>query len=137
MKIAGPLVVGLGLFLTLGPGGSGCCKSAREEADPKPAGPIWFEDVTEKVGLKFVHDAGPIPKDKYFMPQILGSGAAVFDFDGDGLLDLYLLTNGGPDSQSTNRLFRQHPDGTFEDVSAGSGLDIPGHNMGVAIGDVN
>src|SRR5262249_54333427 len=57
--------------------------------------------------------------------------------DGDGRPDLLLLTNGGPDSKSTNKLFRQKSDGTFEDVSAGSGLDFPGFNMGVALGDVN
>jgi len=110
-----------------------------ESKEPPPAsGPRLFEDITKKVGLKFTHDAGPLPRDgKYFMPQIMGSGAAVFDFDGDGLLDVLLLTNGGPNSSSTNRLFRQLPDGTFQDVGAGSGLDFAGYNMGVAIGDVN
>src|SRR5262249_44275422 len=44
---------------------------------------------------------------------------------------------GGRASRSTNRLFRQRRDHTFEDVSAGSGLDIAGHNMGVAVADVN
>lgn len=97
--------------------------------------PSWFEDVTEQSGLHFVHDAGPIGD--YFMPQIMGSGAALFDYDNDGLLDIYLLQNGGLKSSSTNKLFRQTPDGRFEDVSKGSGLDIAGHNMGVAVGDVN
>ena len=86
-------------------------------------------------GLNFVHDPGPLGN--YFLPECMGSGAALFDFDGDGLLDIYLLQNGGPDSASKNRLFRQGPPGRFTDVSAGSGLDIAGHNMGVAIGDVN
>src|SRR6516165_1572675 len=102
---------------------------------PEPDALPWFEDVTEAVGLDFVHDAGPID-DKHFMPQIVGSGAAVFDFDGDGLLDIYLLNNGGPRGQP-NRLFRQLPGGRFQDVSKGSGLDITGYSMGVAIGDVN
>jgi enediyne biosynthesis protein E4 len=105
------------------------------EVQPPSAGPIWFEDVTEQVGLNFVHDAGPAGT--YFMPQQVGSGAALFDFDNDGLVDILLLQNGGPKSPSKNQLFRQQPDGTFKDVSAGSGLDINGHNMGVAIGDVN
>ncbi len=95
----------------------------------------WFEDVTEAKGLRFVHDAGPTGS--YFLPQIIGSGAALFDYDGDGRLDVYLLQNAGPGSRVTNRLFHQEPDGTFRDVSAGSGLDIDGHNMGVAVGDVN
>jgi hypothetical protein len=105
----------------------------RGEDDGMPA---WFEDVTDQVGLDFVHDAGPV-NDRFFMPQIIGSGAALFDFDGDGRLDLYLLTNGGPGSRSTNRLYRNLPGGTFKDVTEGSGLGIGGYNMGVAIGDVN
>jgi hypothetical protein len=96
--------------------------------------PAWFEDVTDKVGLDFVHDAGPTGN--YFMPQVFGSGAAMF-FDPHGRLYLYLLTNGGPESPSTNRLYRRRKNGTFEDVTAGSGLGIAGHNMGVAVGDVN
>jgi hypothetical protein len=67
----------------------------------------------------------------------MGSGCAIADLDGDGRPDLILLTNAGPQSKSTNKIFRQKPDGTFEDVSAGSGLDFPGWNMGIAIGDVN
>jgi enediyne biosynthesis protein E4 len=110
-----------------------------QRADDLPANGApedrWFEDVTEKVGLRFLHDAGPVGT--YFMPQQVGSGAAFFDFDQDGLLDILLLQNGGPQSASTNCLYRQRQDGTFEDVSKGSGLDVNGHNMGVAIGDVN
>jgi hypothetical protein len=71
------------------------------------------------------------------MPQIVGSGAALFDFDNDGRLDIYLIHNAGPQSKSTNRLFHQEKDGRFTDVSAGSGLDIAGYGMGVAVGDVN
>src|SRR5579885_3433159 len=100
-----------------------------------PAGPILFQDVTSQVGLAFVQDAGPLGD--YFMPQIVGSGAALFDYDNDGLLDIYLLNNAGPNSKSTNRLFHQEKDGGFRDASAGSGLDITGYGMGVAIGDIN
>ncbi len=99
------------------------------------AGPPWFEAITDQVGLDFVHDAGPVGD--YFMPQQIGSGAAFFDFNNDGRLDIYLLQNGGPKSTSTNRLYQQMPDGRFRDVSKGSGLDIAGYNMGVAVGDVN
>src|SRR5260221_161907 len=85
----------------------------------------WFEDITSKVGLDFTHDPGPTPQPNrpYFMPQNIGSGGAVFDFDGDGRLDLYLVNNAGPNG-AKNRLFHQEPDGTFRDVSAGSGLDV-------------
>ena len=67
----------------------------------------------------------------------MGSGAALFDFDSDGRLDIYLLHNGGPHGRRTTGCIRRMPDGTFKDVSAGSGLDIAGYNMGVAVGDVN
>ena len=114
---------------------SGCrptpVPSTSEETSLTP----WFEEVTEAKGLDFVHDAGPVGN--YFMPQIIGSGAALFDFDNDGRLDIYLVQNGGPNSPSRNRLFRQGADGRFTDVSAGSGLDVAGYGMGVAIGDVN
>jgi hypothetical protein len=91
-------------------------------------GPAWFADVTARLGIDFRHDAGP-PPGAYFMPQIVGSGAALFDFDGDGRLDLLLLQNGGPGG-AKNRLYRQEENGRFTDVSAG-------FNMGVAVGDVN
>jgi hypothetical protein len=120
------LVVLLGL-------GHGCEQAA--SVAPAPAEPPWFEEVTPANGLHFVHQTTPVGK--YFMPELMGSGAALFDFDNDGRLDVYLLQNTGPGSTATNRLFRQRPDGTFEDVSAGSGLDIAGHNMGVAVGDIN
>ena len=99
-----------------------------------PAGPAWFEDVTEAVGLDFVHDPGRT--DSYFMPQSMGSGAA-FLREADGTLYLYLLHDAGPDSGSVNRLYRREPDGTFRDVTAGSGLDVAGYSKGVAVGDVN
>jgi hypothetical protein len=97
--------------------------------------PPWFEDITNRCSLVFVHDAGPTDG-RYFLPQITGSGAALFDYDNDGRLDVYLVQNGGPGGAS-NRLFHQEADGRFTDVSKGSGLDVAGYGMGVAVGDVN
>jgi hypothetical protein len=94
----------------------------------------WFADVTEKSGLHFIHETGPVGN--YRLPEIMGSGAALFDYDNDGRLDIYLIQNGGPRG-AKNQLFRQQPDGTFADVSEGSGLDVAGYGMGVAVGDVN
>src|SRR5436309_3215544 len=123
------LVASAGIFLALSRPGP------KPPADADPGGPAWFADVTAEVGLDFVHDAGPVGH--FFMPQIMGAGAALFDFDNDGRLDIYLLQNAGPHSRSTNRLFRQTGDGKFVDVSQGSGLDVAGYGMGVAIGDIN
>src|SRR5262249_54073912 len=137
------LVWAVSLLLALAGTVAGCHKtnsaSRIEQASPvQPElqeAPPWFRDITDEVGLNFIHNAGPVGR--YFMPQSMGSGAALFDFDNNGRLDIYLLQNGGPNSDSTNRLFHQGADGRFTDVSAGSGLDIAGYGMGVAIGDVN
>jgi hypothetical protein len=138
------LLCGFGLLLALLSIPAGCRKadSVSSAKDPgsvpgsaETDSPPWFVDVTAESGLNFVHDAGPAGS--YFMPQIVGSGAGFFDFDNDGRLDIYLIQNGGPNSSSTNRLFHQEADGRFTDVSKGSGLDIAGHGMGVAVGDVN
>ena len=91
--------------------------------------------MTERVGLDFVHDVGPTGD--YFMPESLGSGAAIFDFDGDGRMDIFLLQNAGTNSTAKHQLFHQESDGRFRDVSADSGLDLPGLGMGVAVGDVD
>ena len=118
--------------------GSCSTKDVREVSDgavpEKTAEPPWFEDVSDAVGLNFVHDPGPT--DSYFTPQMMGSGCA-FLHEMDGTLYIYLLHMGGPDSKSVNRLYKRLPDGKLQDVSAGSGLDVAGYNTGVAIGDVN
>jgi hypothetical protein len=129
-----PLHLALGLAAILGAVALGCGGCGGPEKSGEPPGTAWFEDWTERSGLDFVHDAGPLGN--FFMPQIMGSGAALFDFNGDGRLDVYLLNNGGP-AGAKNRLYRQEHDGRFTDVSAGSGLDYAGRCMGVAVGDVN
>ena len=65
------------------------------------------------------------------------SGGAVFDYDQDGRMDVYRVQHGGPGSSHPNQLFHQEEDGGFKNVSAGSGLDVTGHGMGVAVGDIN
>jgi len=123
------------LFVLLG------CSSRPPESTPpaeseaKADGPDWFVDITERSGVRFHHDAGAI--EKHLMPQIVGSGCAVHDFDGDSRVDLLLLNNGGPGSPHRNAVYRQRSDGTFEDVSRGSGLEFSDYCMGVAIADVD
>lgn len=102
---------------------------------PEQAVPEWFADITTRSGLDFVHESGPTGT--YFMPESIGSGGALFDFDNDGRLDVYLLHCVAPGSKSRHRLYHQEADNRFRDVSAGSGLDVAGHGMGVAVGDVN
>jgi hypothetical protein len=133
MNLWRPLALTLLLLAAIHPW-LGCQKAAPPPEREADRGPAWFEDATDRLGLDFVHDCGPTGT--YFMPQIMASGAALI-LDKNDRLYLYLLANGGPDSKATNRLFRQRPDQTFEDVTAGSGLGIRGYNTGVAVGDVN
>ena len=95
---------------------------------------LWFEDITAQSGLDFKHDAGATGS--WFMPESIGSGGALLDFDNDGRLDIYLIHSAGP-SKSKNRLYHQEINGQFRDVSDGSGLDVSGYGMGAAVGDVN
>ncbi|HVS35197.1 MAG TPA: CRTAC1 family protein [Gemmataceae bacterium] len=123
------------LLLILGAAGCSPAPKPTAAGDPEQAdGPAWFEDVTDAVGLNFVHDCGPTGS--YFMPQAMGSGGA-FIRDNDGTLYVYLVQNAGPDSNSINRLYRREKDGMFTDVTEGSGLGVKGYGMGVAVGDVN
>jgi hypothetical protein len=115
---------------------AGCGKPANQSSLSSAKDRLpWFEEITERSGLQFIHDTGPT--NRYLVPEQMGSGAALFDFDNDGRLDIYLIQNAGPQSTSRNRLFRQEANGQFKDVSTGSGLDVAGFGMGVAIGDVS
>jgi enediyne biosynthesis protein E4 len=116
-----------------------------------PAAGALFVDATAETGPDFVHFNG-MTGHLYFN-EIMGPGAALFDFDGDGDLDAYLgqghlLGSGNPifppaPRAPTDRLFRNDPvaDGaggwrpSFVDVTAASGLGASGYAMGVAVGD--
>jgi hypothetical protein len=104
-------------------------------AAPPPAGPV-FTDVTAQAGIRFTHNSGRAGK-KY-LPETLGSGCAFFDADGDGWPDILLVngkdwTPGG--RKSLAALYRNNHNGTFTDITAGSGLDVEMYGMGVAIAD--
>jgi len=105
-----------------------------------------FVDVTRASGVKFEYLASHTSK-KYLL-ETMGAGVALFDYDNDGRLDLFLV-NGAPLNDLTlkgtipqktgpkywNRLYHQKPDGTFEDVTERAGLQGVGYGMGVAVGD--
>jgi hypothetical protein len=101
------------------------------------SGPPWFEEEAAARGLLFAHRSGH--RDRFLLPEIMGGGAALFDMDGDGDLDAYLVQSGNvtipSEKASGNRLFRNRGDGRFEDVTSGSGADAAGYGMGVAAGD--
>ena len=102
---------------------------------PAPAGPGWLTDVTESCGVEFTHDAGPTGQ--FFMPQSMVAGVAVLDADGDGRDDLFFIQSAGEKTGKGNQLYLQTAPGKFTNASAGSGLDIDGVSVGVAVGDVN
>jgi enediyne biosynthesis protein E4 len=105
-----------------------------------------FEDVTQQLAVNFRHCASHTSR-KYLL-ETMGAGVALFDYDNDGRLDLFLV-NGAPLSDPTpkgtvpqktepqywNRLYHQRADGTFEDVTEKAGLQGSGYGMGVAVGD--
>ncbi len=102
-------------------------------------GAPWFEDIAASAGVVFQHRAGH-EGSRYRLPEIMGGGAALFDMDGDGDLDLLLVQSGrlsGDDPGPRHRLFRNDGHARFEDVTAGSGIDVPGYGMGVATGDID
>ncbi len=108
--------------------------------------PANFVDVTARLGVRFQH-AAPHTSKKYLL-ETMGSGVALFDYDNDGRLDLFVVNGAeiidpsppGTIPQKTgpkywNRLYHQTSDGTFEDVTEKSGLQGVGYGMGVAVGD--
>ncbi len=105
-----------------------------------------FSDITAVSGLHFTGVADHTSR-KYLI-ETMGSGVALFDYDNDGRLDIFLV-NGAPIEDPTpkgtipqkngpkswNRLYHQKADGTFEDATEKAGLHGVGYGMGVAAGD--
>jgi hypothetical protein len=114
---------------------AGCRRSQDARSGDQPAR-SWFEEIRARAGIGFVHRSGH--QGKYYLPEIMGGGAALFDMDNDGFLDLYLVQSGSlsnPSAGGGNRLYRNRGDGTFEDVTERSGAGIRAYGMGVAAGD--
>jgi hypothetical protein len=113
----------------------------------------WFTDRAREAGIDFVHFNGM--SGKFYQPEIMAPGVALFDYDNDGDLDLYLvqgrmLGNGQPlipppPGPLEDRLYRNdleiRPDGTrvlhFTDVTKEAGIVTRGYGMGVAVGDID
>jgi hypothetical protein len=95
-----------------------------------------FTDITEQAGIRFRHVNGGFGQ-KY-LPETMGSGCAFFDYDNDGWLDALLL-NGksleGSKQSSSLILYHNNGNGTFSNVTRGSGLDVEMYAMGCAVGD--
>ena len=102
----------------------------------EPPSNVTFTDVTAASGIRFTHNAGKAGKK--FLPETLGSGGAFFDADGDGWLEIFLVNSKDwtpRGRRSLPALYRNNQDGTFKDITAGSGLEAELYGMGVAIGD--
>ncbi len=105
-----------------------------------------FIETSSALGINFRNMASHTSK-KYLI-ETMGAGVALFDYDNDGRLDIFVV-NGAPLPDPTpkgaiplktgpkywNRLYHQKPDGTFEDVTEKAGLEGVGYGMGVAVGD--
>jgi enediyne biosynthesis protein E4 len=125
------------LFPWLGPRPSGKLQNLFPAA-ALPS-PIQFEDIAQKAAVHFVVENCPTPM-KY-QPETMPAGVALFDYDGDGFLDIYLV-NGAEmpslvktDPKYSNRLFHNNGNGTFTDVTERAGVAGAGYGMGAAVGD--
>ena len=139
-----PWVLALGLIHP-------ACRSSAPPGTPPSEIPI-FREASQEVGLDFHHFTGATGE--FFMPEIMGSGVGLVDYDNDGDLDVYLLQGAVLDESKSmsetlfppppgwkpgNRLFRNElvPSGKlqFTDVTDQAGVGHPGYGMGVATGD--
>lgn len=115
---------------------------------PQFPSPVIFTDITLATKISFKHYASPTSL-KY-LPETMGAGVGLIDYDRDGRLDIY-LTNGAlieekmskgklpekMDAKYWNRLYHQKADSTFEDVTEKAGVKGEGYSFGTAVGDYN
>jgi len=112
-------------------------KKDRNRPDVVPS----FSNVAETSGINFTFFSDIVPG-RFLLPEIMGGGASWFDFDGDGLFDLYLMNGCSLDSPDTardkhfNRLYRNLGDGRFEERSRlANTVDDSHYGQGVTAGD--
>jgi hypothetical protein len=114
------------------------CRTPEPPAGPAPSAPIRLTDVTAEVGLDFVHTDGS--SGRRYIVEPMSAGLALFDYNGDGLIDIYFL-NGAPlkgaevEVPPRNRLYRNEGGWRFTDVTDLAGVGDLGFGLGVTAGD--
>ena len=102
--------------------------------------PVVFTDITTPAGLAHARNVSGSPNNKQFLLEEMGGGVALFDYDNDGWLDIFLVngTSLDPtlrDRHPTSYLFRNNRDGTFTDVTEKARLTRSGWGQGCCVGD--
>ena len=97
-----------------------------------------FVDISHEAGIEFLHRNGA--EGQRYLPETYGSGVAFFDFDDDGLQDLYLINAGrlpglSQAPMAANALFHNEDGERFTDITAKAGIGDSGYGMGVVVGD--
>lgn len=101
-----------------------------------------FRDMAAASGIRFQRFSDVVPG-RFFLPEVMGGGAAWLDYDGDGRLDLYVIDGcrlWEPDPHQTghvNRMFRNRGGGRFEEVAFASNSAENRYGQGCAVGDFN
>ena len=103
----------------------------------RAADTVTFTDVTKASGITFSHVSSP---DKKYILESMSGGVALFDFDNDHLLDVYLVNSptvasAGDARSARSELWRNRGDGTFADVTDKAGVGYPGWGMGAVAAD--
>jgi len=100
--------------------------------------PVTFLDITRAAGITWIHDNAMSPD--RLLPETMNGGAALFDYNNDGWLDIYLVNTGEcefyrPKTPRGNALYENNRDGTFRDVTQKAGVAGRGFGNGVAATD--
>jgi enediyne biosynthesis protein E4 len=117
-----------------------CTLGPRPLLGSSPLPSVVFSDVTAAAGLSRAVNVSGSPTDKQFLLEEMGCGVALFDYDNDGWLDIFLVSGSSFDptvraSAPAGYLFHNNGDGTFTDVTAKSGLTHRGWGQACCVGD--